>query len=77
MAWQKVCKQGMDGIIVNVNLQNLIPTSFYTTVQELHFSVRKIQEWGFVYFTITYYIIPTLFAYCLACHPYILFYFLQ
>ena len=28
----KVCKQGMDDIIVKVNLQSLIPASFYITV---------------------------------------------
>ena len=28
MACQKVCKQGMDGMIVKVNLQSLIPASF-------------------------------------------------
>ena len=28
MACQKVCKQGRDDIIVKVNLQSLIPTSF-------------------------------------------------
>ena len=29
MACQKVCKQGRDDIIVKVNLQSPIPTSFY------------------------------------------------
>ena len=32
MACQKVCKQGRDDIIVKVNLQSPIPTSFYITV---------------------------------------------
>ena len=32
MACQKVCKQDMDDIIVKVNLQSPIPTSFYITV---------------------------------------------
>ena len=32
MACQKVCKQGRDDIIVKVNLQCPIPTSFYITV---------------------------------------------
>ena len=32
MAYQKVCKQGRDDIIVKVNLQSPIPTSFYITV---------------------------------------------
>ena len=32
MACQKVCKQGRDDIIVKVNSQSPIPTSFYTTV---------------------------------------------
>ena len=32
MACQKVCKQGRDNIIVKVNLQSLIPTSFFITV---------------------------------------------
>ena len=32
MACQKVCKQGRGGIIVKVNLQSPIPTSFYITV---------------------------------------------
>ena len=32
MACQKVCKQGRDDIIVKVNLQSPIPTSFYVTV---------------------------------------------
>ena len=31
-ACQKVCKQGRDDIIVKVNLQSPIPTSFYITV---------------------------------------------
>ena len=31
MACQKVCKQGRDDIIVKVNLQSPIPTSFYIT----------------------------------------------
>ena len=33
MACQKVCKQGRDDIIVKVNLQSPIPTSFYITVE--------------------------------------------
>ena len=33
MACQKACKQGRDDIIVRVNLQSPIPTSFYITVQ--------------------------------------------
>jgi len=28
MAYQKVCKQGSDDVIVKVNLQSLIPASF-------------------------------------------------
>ena len=32
MACQKVCKQNRDDIIVKVNLQSPIPTSFYITV---------------------------------------------
>ena len=36
MACQKVCKQGRDDIIVKVNLQSLIPTSFYITVAFTH-----------------------------------------
>ena len=32
MACQKGCKQGRDDIIVKVNLQSPIPTSFYITV---------------------------------------------
>ena len=32
MACQKVCKQVRDDIIVKVNLQSPIPTSFYITV---------------------------------------------
>ena len=32
MACQKVCKQGRDDIIVKVNLQSPIPTSFYIAV---------------------------------------------
>ena len=32
MACQKVCKQGRDDVIVKVNLQSPIPTSFYITV---------------------------------------------
>ena len=32
MACQKVCKQGRDDIIVKVNFQSPIPTSFYITV---------------------------------------------
>ena len=32
MACQKVCKQGRDDVIVKVNLQSSIPTSFYITV---------------------------------------------
>ena len=32
MSCQKVCKQGRDDIIVKVNLQSPIPTSFYITV---------------------------------------------
>ena len=32
MACQKVCKQDRDDIIVKVNLQSPIPTSFYITV---------------------------------------------
>ena len=32
MGCQKVCKQGRDDIIVKVNLQSLIPTSFYIAV---------------------------------------------
>ena len=35
MACQKVCKQDRDDIIVKVNLQSPIPTSFYTTVANL------------------------------------------
>ena len=33
MACQKACKQGRDDIIVKVNLQSPIPTSFYITVE--------------------------------------------
>ena len=33
MACQKICKQGRDDIIVKVNLQSPIPTSFYITVE--------------------------------------------
>ena len=32
MACQKVCKQGRDDVIVKVNLQSPIPTSFYIAV---------------------------------------------
>ena len=35
MECQKVCKQGRDDIIVKVNLQSPIPTSFYITVANL------------------------------------------
>ena len=35
MACQKVFKQGRDDIIVKVNLQSHIPTSFYITVANL------------------------------------------
>ena len=37
MACQKVCKQGRDDIIVKVNLQSPIPTSFYITFYFLMF----------------------------------------
>ena len=50
-------------------IQNPIPT-FIFTPQVMHFSVKKLQGWGFVYIH-CFYIIPTLFAYFLACHPYI------
>ena len=33
MAYQKVCKQGRDDIRGKVNLQSLIPASFYTSLQ--------------------------------------------
>ena len=33
MACQKLCTQGRDDIIVKVNLQSSIPTSFYITVE--------------------------------------------
>ena len=32
MACQKACKQGKDDILVKVNLQSPIPTSFYISV---------------------------------------------
>ena len=32
MACQKVCKQGRDDVIMKVNLQSPIPTSFYIAV---------------------------------------------
>ena len=43
----KVCKQGRNDIKVKVNIQSPIPTTFYTI--QLHFTVRKLQGWGFVY----------------------------
>ena len=46
---------------VKVNVRDSIPTSFYTTV---HPSVKRCRNG-------TLYIIPSLFAYFLACHPYI------
>ena len=63
MACQKVCKQGRNDIKAKVNVQSPTHTSFYTTV---HSSVKKMPKWGF---TFTILIIPTLFAYFLACHP--------
>ena len=33
MACQTLCKQGRDDIVVKVNLQSPIPTSFYITVE--------------------------------------------
>ena len=43
----KVCKQGRNDVKVKVNIQSPIPTTFYTI--QLHFTVRKLQGWGFVY----------------------------
>ena len=43
MAWQKVCKQGRDDIIVKVNLQDPIPTFFFTL--QLQSNVKMMQEY--------------------------------
>ena len=65
-------QQGRDDIIVKVNLQSPIPISFYITVANLYENDARMRL-----FLIHYYIIPTLFAYFLACqwHPYILLHF--
>ena len=76
MAYQKVCKEGIcrDKVKGKVNIQSSIPTSFYTTL-----CVEKMQGWGSVkrcrdrvmYVHLYFYLIPTLFAYFLACQPYV------
>ena len=60
MACQKVCKQGRDDIIVKVNLQSPIPTSFYiavtnqfhshkaTSLHRFDINVKAMQGCGFV-----------------------------
>ena len=35
MACQNVCKQGRDDVRVKVNLQSLIPASFYTSLHDV------------------------------------------
>ena len=72
MACQKVCKQGRDDMIVKENLQSPIPTSFYITVELM---LKRCRDEAFVNLPSLYHIIPTLFAYFLACHPYILLHF--
>ena len=76
MACQKVCKQGKDDIIVKVNLQSPIPTSFtlqlQTNVKTMQVMMR-LCKFAFTIISSLY----TLFAYFLACHPYILLHFLS
>ena len=72
MACQKVCKQGRDDITVKVNLQKPHPCIFF------HYScslVWKRYRDGALYIYLHFYIIPTLFAYFLACHLYIFLHF--
>ena len=72
MECQKVCKQGRDDIIVKVSLQSPIPTSFYITVSNL---CENDIGMKLCKLTFTIYIIPILFAYFLAFHPYIFLHF--
>ena len=65
----KVCKQGRNDIKVKVNIQSPLPTTFYTI--QLHFTVRKLQRWGFVYSPSLLYCLHT----SLTCYPYILLHF--
>ena len=67
MACQKVCEQGRDDIRVKVNLRSPIPTSFTLQLQT---SVKRCRDEA-LYIYLHSYIIPTLFAYFLAFHPYI------
>ena len=46
MACQNVFKQGRDDIIVKVNLQSPIPTSFYITVET---NVKTMQGCKFIF----------------------------
>ena len=66
MTCQKVCKQGRDDIIVKVNYKAL---SLHLFTLQLQTNVKTMQGCGFLIY-LHYYIIPTLFAYYLACHPY-------
>ena len=50
MACQKVCKQGRDDIIVKVNLQSPIPTSFYITVCCILFGMPSLHPFTFLMF---------------------------
>ena len=50
MACQKVCKQGRDNIIVKVNLQSPIPTSFYITVYCILFGMLSLHRFTFLMF---------------------------
>ena len=59
MACQNVCKQGKDDVMVKVNLQSPIPTSFYITVANWR---EKDVGIGLCKFIFTINIIPTLFA---------------
>ena len=62
--------QTRDEIII-VKVKSLIPASFFTPV--CNCNVNRCREWALKIY-IHYYIIPTLFACFLACHPYIFLY---
>ena len=65
MACQKVCNQGSDDVKVNTKLYP------YIFLQNSCTLVWKRCRDGALYTYLHFYIIPTLFAYLYACHPYI------
>ena len=77
MACQKVCKQGRDDIIVKVNLESPIPTSFYIAVtNQCQTNVKTMQGCGFVNLLYHPYLVCTLFG-MPSLHPFTFLMFLS